>query len=144
MFSTEELLKLWTNDTARREFINNFKVWGVWFTQPELDLTFYKYDLPGGGKIIAMEYLREPYSSERRDGSDESVTRYKLYLQQGEHFEPSASSDGFIAERLKELKSNLAKEQKQRDRHCEKCGSKCLWYKPDGAVVCTVCMAQVA
>ena len=144
MFTTEELLKLWTNDTSRREFINNFKVWGVWLTQPELDLTFYKYDLPGGGRIIAMEYLREPYSSEKQNGIEESVTRHKLYLQQGKHFEPSASSDSFIAERLKELKVSLTKEQKQRDRQCHKCGSRSLRCKPDGCVLCTACMAQVA
>jgi uncharacterized Zn finger protein (UPF0148 family) len=24
--------------------------------------------------------------------------------------------------------------------NCSKCGSGCLWYKPDGSVLCTVCM----
>jgi hypothetical protein len=23
---------------------------------------------------------------------------------------------------------------------CQKCGSECLWHKPDGSVLCTVCM----
>ena len=26
---------------------------------------------------------------------------------------------------------------------CPKCGSGCLWYKPDGAILCTVCMTVV-
>ena len=29
---------------------------------------------------------------------------------------------------------------KQTISKCPKCGSGCLWYKPDGTVLCTVCM----
>ena len=54
MFTIQELLELWANDTTRREFIKDYKAWGVWFIQPELDLTYYKYDLPSGGRIIVL------------------------------------------------------------------------------------------
>lgn len=26
---------------------------------------------------------------------------------------------------------------------CPKCGSSCLWYKPGGAILCTVCMTII-
>jgi uncharacterized Zn finger protein (UPF0148 family) len=26
---------------------------------------------------------------------------------------------------------------------CPKCESGCLWYKPDGSILCTVCMTKV-
>jgi len=26
---------------------------------------------------------------------------------------------------------------------CPKCGSVCLWHKPDGSVLCTVCMTLI-
>jgi hypothetical protein len=140
MFTNQELLKLWANDGRRREFVQNYKVWGVWFTQPELDLTFYKYDLPGGGRVIAMEYLREPYQSERHNENEEAVTNFKLYLLHGKYFSPFAVSEHETAERLKELKETLNKEQKQRDRQCENCGSRCFRHKPDGSVLCAACM----
>jgi len=139
MFSVKELLELWANDKARREFINNYKVWGVWFTQPELDLTFYKFDLPGGGRIIALEYLREPYASERHNGSGESVACHKFYLQRGKYFDPFAASDSVIAERLKNIKVTLTTEQKQRDMCCKRCGGKCFKHGADGSVACTIC-----
>jgi len=112
MFTTHELLSLWSNDQKRREFIKNYKVWGWWFSQPELNLTYYKYDLPGGGRIIAMEYLREPYTSERYKCREGFIKCENFYLQRGDYFNPSASSDHEIAEHLKHLKIVLAKELK--------------------------------
>ena len=136
MFSTQELLSLWTNDTKRREFVKNYQVWGVWFVQTELDLTYYKFDLPGGGRIIAMEYYRDPYRME----GDTPVMCVSFYLQRGKCFVPSASSDYNIADCLKNLRATLNTEQKQRDRQCRSCGSKGFQIKPDGAVFCTCCM----
>jgi len=136
MFTDKELLALWANDQKRRDFVKNYKVWGIWFVQPELDLTYYKYDLPGGGRIIAMEYYRDPY---RMEGT-EPVMCVNFYLQRGKCFVPSAASDYTVADRLKEIKATLHAEQKQRDSHCKRCGSRCLWHKPDGSVQCTVCM----
>lgn len=104
MFTVLELLKMWVNDKARRAFIHNYKVWGVWFTQPELNLTYYKFDLPGGIKIIAMEYLRAPYPGERPVGNVSPVVCVEFYLQSGKYFKPQAASESVIANRLKAVK----------------------------------------
>ena len=141
MFTNKELLEQWANDAKRREFANNYSVWGVWFTQPELGLAFYKYDLPGGGRLIAMEYLREPYSHERDLRAEDAIQCHKLYLQPGKYFIPVSASEHEIAEKLKKLKETLSKEQKQRDRQCRKCGSKCFQHKQDGSVHCAFCMS---
>jgi Zn-finger nucleic acid-binding protein len=143
MFTDQELLKLWANDRKRREFAQNYKAWGVWFTQPELDLTFYRYDLPGGGRVLAMEYLREPYQNERHDENEESVANHKFYLQRGKYFNPTAASEHEIAERLKEIKEALNDDRKQREKQCASCGSKCFRHKPDGSVFCAICMNPV-
>jgi hypothetical protein len=115
MYTNQELIRLWSNDQKRREFINRYKDWGVWFKQPELDLTFYKYDLPdGSGRIIAMEYKREPYSySGEKANRDGLVTAHKLYFHQSKCFNPSATSDFIIAGHLMELKTKLAKDMKR-------------------------------
>lgn len=90
-----------------------------------------------------MEYPREPYYGESPDNGD-AVTGHKFYLQRGKYFNPSAVSESVIAERLKELKESLNKEQKQRDRECRKCGSRYFQHKPDGFVICTACMILAA
>jgi hypothetical protein len=123
MSTNQELVKLWANDQKRKAFINDYKSWGVWLTQPELDLTYYKYDLPGcmgeqdakhptspgGSRIIVMENLRSPYSSEKKKDDNTPIVCISFYLQTGDYFNPSKSSDSYIAEHLKEIKAKLAK-----------------------------------
>lgn len=112
MFTNQEHVKLWSNDEKRWAFVQDFKVWGVWFIQPELGLTFYKYDLPDDSRIIAMEYQREPYYGEKPDGNGETVTASKRYLQCGKYFIPSPTNDYRIADHLKDIKARLMKELK--------------------------------
>jgi len=109
MITNQELVNLWANDQKRRAFVNDYKSWGIWFSQPELDLTYYKYDLPGCGRIIVMEYLRSPYPSEKLTGSNKAVVCKTFHLQLGDYFNPSAVSEHVIAEHLKLLKAKLAK-----------------------------------
>lgn len=113
MFTNQELVKLWSNDQKRRAFVEDFKTWGIWFTQPELDLTFYKYDLPDGTRLTTMEYLREPYPSEKSDGNSDAIVCKKHYLKRGAYFNPSAASDYEMADHLKVLKEKLTKELKE-------------------------------
>ena len=110
MFINHQLVKLLANDQKRRAFVNNYKAWGLWFSQPELDLTYFKYDLPCGGKIIAMEYLRVPFPSEKPAENHTAVVCKSFYLQTGDYFSPTAVSDYTVAEHLKNLKATLAKE----------------------------------
>ncbi len=109
----QELIKLWGNDGKRKAFLDSYQSWGVWFTQPEMDLTFYKYDLPGGTRLIVMEYMREPYYGEPGYKSGASVTAKKFYVQTGKHFEPSAVNGYRIYDRLKDLKIEMQKELKR-------------------------------
>lgn len=45
------------NKHERENFINNYKAWGVWKEVPELNLKFYRYELPTGAVIIVTEYM---------------------------------------------------------------------------------------
>jgi hypothetical protein len=107
MFTDKELSRLWSNDSKRRAFIEDYKKWGVWLEVPELDLTFYKLDLPGGDRLIAMEYIREPYLHERQSGKRGLTTERKFYFQHGKYFSPSTASVHEIAGKLKDLKAML-------------------------------------
>lgn len=45
------------NKQERENFINNYQSWGVWKEVPELNLKFYRYELPTGAVIIVTEYM---------------------------------------------------------------------------------------
>jgi hypothetical protein len=52
----EQIVELWKNDSIRRAWLNAYRDWGVWLQTPELGLTYYKFKLPNGGRIIVCEY----------------------------------------------------------------------------------------
>ena len=104
----KELVELWKNDDRRREFLKNYKEWGVWITTPELGLTYYKYELPEGSKILAMEYQRENSYLVGDEGKYQTVTTY--YLWTGELFVPHFSNESSIVDCLKRLKVDMHKE----------------------------------
>jgi hypothetical protein len=80
----------------------------VWVDTPELGLTYYRYDLPDGGRILAMEYLRE--KGYIRNHGEKYVTNVIYYLWDSDVFPMCFSREGAIVERLKELKVKIQKE----------------------------------
>ena len=106
--TNKELVELWKNDAKRKEFLKNYREWGVWITTPELGLTYYKYELPEGGKILAMEYQRENTYRMGGDGKYQTITLY--YLWTGELFVPNTSNEYSITDVLKRLKVAMQKE----------------------------------
>jgi hypothetical protein len=102
------LVELWKNDDRRREFLKNYRAWSVWITTPELGLTYYRYDLPEGSKILAMEYQNE--NSYRHSDENEYQTITHYYLWTDRLFTPHFSSENEIVECLKKLKVGMQKE----------------------------------
>jgi len=107
-WTNEELVKLWTNNDKRREFLKNYKEWGVWLAVPELGLTYYQYALSDGSKILAMEYQRK--NSYPLSGEGELQTIAVYYLWDGEHFIPNSASEWEITDRMKKLKTAMQAE----------------------------------
>lgn len=50
-----ELPKMKNND-QRKAFLETFHDWPVWFSVPEADETYYRYNLPDGSSIVICEY----------------------------------------------------------------------------------------
>lgn len=109
-YSNEELLKLWSNGTKRRTFAEKYKEWGEFTSTPELNLTYYKYDLPDGSKLLVMEYMQENYY---RKNEDKWRIGTKVYLQKGEFFMPHPVNDGELDDHLKGLKQRLIQEKEK-------------------------------
>ena len=105
LFTKEQLVRLWGNSDKRKEFVKNYKVWGVFARTPKLGLTYYQYTLPDGARIIVTEYQ----SSYRSKGVG---TTLHLLKKADEHFTPYSTNDWQINEHLKDLKIKLQAELK--------------------------------
>ncbi len=52
-----ELPKLKNND-QRKEWLNNYKDWGLWYRDENTECEYYKYDFENGARLIAETYRR--------------------------------------------------------------------------------------
>lgn len=108
MTNAKELLRLWRNVESRLAFIAAYKDWGVWITTPELSLVFYRYVLPDGVTIIAMEHQKQFYVASVRGHQWKTDVRY--FIQNlNEPFTPSSSATHAVGELLKKVKMSLQK-----------------------------------
>lgn len=59
------------NEKARREWLDNFRDWGVWLEMPQVDMTFYRFDFANGAALIVevgywyWAYSATPEAKER-------------------------------------------------------------------------------
>lgn len=44
------------NTEERRTWLENYKDWGVWYTDNRIGVTYYKYEFPDGTVLIVEEY----------------------------------------------------------------------------------------
>lgn len=52
---TRENLDL-KNNEQRKEWLRNYKTWGIWYTDENIGCTYYKYDFANGACLIAETY----------------------------------------------------------------------------------------
>lgn len=74
-------LKELTNNKKRKEWLESYRDWPVWFEVPEADEIYYRYDLPDGYSVIVKEYkkLYDPNSWWVQECGGDSVVYNKLY-----------------------------------------------------------------
>ena len=110
MCDSTKLIKAWGNDKKRKEFLSAYKDWGLWLSTPELDLSYYRYTMPDGKIVIAMEHKRQVYryGEEPQYKWENDVSYFIQKLD--EPFSPdSKSSISAVADLLKEATVSLQK-----------------------------------
>lgn len=48
------------NNDQRKEWLRNYKSWGLWYTDKHTGINYYKYDFENGARLIAEEYQPDP------------------------------------------------------------------------------------
>lgn len=53
------------NNEERKEWLENYQDWGLWYRDERLDVNYYKYDFEDGSRLVVAEYpKREGYWNE--------------------------------------------------------------------------------
>lgn len=52
-------LPLMKNNDQRKEWLRNYKPWGIWYRDEHIGSTFYKYDFECGARLVVEEYTRK-------------------------------------------------------------------------------------
>lgn len=54
------------NNDQRKEWLSNYKAWGLWYRDENIDVNYYKYDFPDGSRLVVAEYpQRQSYYSNK-------------------------------------------------------------------------------
>lgn len=58
--SIQPPLPVMKNNDQRKEWLRNYKEWGMWYTDEHIGARYYKYDFENGTRLIVEEYDPEP------------------------------------------------------------------------------------
>lgn len=53
-------LPIMKNNDQRKEWLRNYKSWGLWYTDNHTGVKYYKCDFENGARLIVEEYEKEP------------------------------------------------------------------------------------
>lgn len=106
----QEPLPVLRNNDQRKEWLNGYQSWPVWFEVPEASEVYYRYDLPDGSSLVMCEYHQWYFWMEQFDyDGDPDVIRTREYLlpADGYHYLSDCSSNrSAMIEKLKEVQKN--------------------------------------
>ena len=57
-------LPVMRNNDQRKEWLRNYKAWGLWYTDEHIGVRYYKYDFANDARLIAEEYDRDTVHSQ--------------------------------------------------------------------------------
>ena len=99
------------NEEQRKAWLKDYKAWGLWYRDENIDVNYYKYDFPDGSRLICCEYLSREF-----DWADEIIDQIYYHLLEknkskygkkktyDEKFCHSTTSETYLIEFLKRFK----------------------------------------
>ncbi len=101
-----DFLKKLTNNEKRKEWIQNYKNWRIWFAVPEADEVYYRFDFPDGYSFVICEYKVYLEWMEKYNHENPDRIRIRFYLMKpnSHYLNDCCSNEPEFVELLKELK----------------------------------------
>lgn len=98
-------LPVMKNNNQRKEFLDRYQIWPVWFEVPEASEVYHRFDLPDGSSIVICEYhMWLSWKEEWSDENPDSIGTRKYLLQPGYHYlEDCKTNTTALVEHLKKV-----------------------------------------
>lgn len=96
---------LFNNDKARRNWLNHYAAWGVWFRVPQTGATWYRCYLPDGAMLAVEQYS----DVERHTGYCKwtSHTVHYYMIKPGEQFDGQIETEGALMGEIHGLRGEV-------------------------------------
>lgn len=96
-----------TNDRTRRDWLNAYHVWGVWFSVPQTGATWYRCYLPDGTMLVVEEYSEIEHKLECGCASWTSRTEHFYIVKPGEQFDGQIQTEGALLGEIHGLRGEV-------------------------------------
>lgn len=105
------------NNDQRKEWLNNYKDWGLWYRDENIDVNYYKYDFSDGSRLVVAEYPRRRMYWKANEFEDEHhyhlLDKHRKFCGTDKTFEQqyvhSTDSETSLIEFLKNLQKGEKK-----------------------------------
>lgn len=109
-----ELPRLKNND-QRKEWLKNYKAWGLWYTDKNINVNYYKYDFADGSRLVVAEYKNRINGWNGKEKEDEYyfhlLEKDKKPYGDGKPYDKqymnATDSETYLVEFLKNLQKNV-------------------------------------
>lgn len=71
------------NNELRRQWVLDYRAWGIWYTDDKTEQRYYKYDFDDGSRLVAIEHKdgnHFQYEKKKKGPSDYVKTSYDFHL----------------------------------------------------------------
>lgn len=104
----QQELPILKNNDQRKQWLNNYKVWGLWYRDESIDVNYYKFDFSEGSRLVVAEYPQRYhyYGGARKDEYfyhllEKNKKGYKEVYD--EEYRQQADSETYLIEFLKAI-----------------------------------------
>lgn len=113
----EPELPVMRNNDQRKEWLKNYKDWGLWYRDENIDVNYYKYDFSDGSRLVVAEYPRRRMYWKANEFEDEHhyhlLDKHRKFYGTDKTFEQqyvhSTDSETSLIEFLKNLQKGEKK-----------------------------------
>lgn len=110
-------LPVMRNNDQRKEWLKNYKDWGLWYRDENIDVNYYKYDFSDGSRLVVAEYPRRRMCWKANEFEDEHhyhlLDKHRKFYGTDKTFEQqyvhSTDSETSLIEFLKNLQKGEKK-----------------------------------
>lgn len=107
------------NNDQRKEWLNSYKEWGLWYRDENIDVNYYKYDFSDGSRLVVAEYPKRRMYWKPNEFKDEHyyhlLEKSRKYYGTEKTFEQqyvdSTDSETYLVDFLKNLQKDRKKQE---------------------------------